>query len=83
MFDPKLPHTRGSFHLSSLRHPQLIARFDRFLAEHAAQVAVLKASYRVEANLDSEYMGVEQWKVDFLERQKAKAGAQAPASSRQ
>ena len=83
VFDPNLPHTRGSFHLSSLRHPQLVARFDRFLTEHAAQVAALKASYRVEANLDSEYMGVEQWKVDFLERQKEKAGAQAPASSRQ
>ncbi|QNH03885.1 transporter substrate-binding domain-containing protein [Ectopseudomonas composti] len=81
VFDPKLPHTRGSFHLSSLHHPQLIARFDRFLAQRSEQVAALKASYRVEANLDSEYMGVEQWKVDFLERQKAKAGAQAPASS--
>ena len=44
-------------------------------------VAALKADHRVEANLNSEYMGVEQWKVDFLERQKAKAGAQAPASS--
>jgi hypothetical protein len=81
VFDSGLPHTRGSFHLSSLRHRQLIARFDRFLAERAAQVAALKASHRVEANLDSEYMGVEQWKVDFLERQKDKAGAQAPASS--
>lgn len=82
VFDPKLPHTRGSFHLSSLHHPQLIARFDRFLAEHSAQVAALKASYRVEANLNSDYIGLEQWKVDFLERQKEKAGAQAPASSR-
>jgi len=82
VFDPKLPHTRGSFHLSSVRHPQLIARFDRFLAERSAQVAALKASYRVEANLDSDYIGLEQWKVDFLERQKEKAGAQAPASSR-
>lgn len=81
VFDPRLPHTRGSFHLSSQRHPQLIARFDQFLAERSAQVAALKADHRVEANLDSEYMGVEQWKVDFLERQKAKAGAQAPASS--
>lgn len=81
VFDPSLPHTRGSFHLSSQRHPQLIARFDRFLSERSAQVAALKASHRVEANLDSEYMGVEQWKVDFLKRQKAKAGAQAPASS--
>jgi len=81
VFDPKLPHTRGSFHLSSVRHPQLIAGFDRFLAERAAQVAQLKASYRVEANLDSEYMGLEQWKVDFLERQKARAEAQAPTAS--
>ncbi|MBL0951943.1 MAG: hypothetical protein IBJ08_14955, partial [Pseudomonas sp.] len=81
VFDPRLPHTRGSFHLSSQRHPQLIARFDQFLAERSAQVAALKADHRVEANLNSEYMGVEQWKVDFLERQKAKAGAQAPASS--
>ncbi|ERI52860.1 hypothetical protein N878_04495 [Pseudomonas sp. EGD-AK9] len=81
VFDPKLPHTRGSFHLSSARQPELIARFDRFLGEHAAQVAALKDKHRVEANLDSEYIGLEQWKVDFLERQKAKAGARAPASS--
>jgi len=81
VFDPKLPHTRGSFHLSSARHPQLIARFDRFLGERTAQIATLKDKHRVEANLDSDYLGLEQWKVDYLERQKAKAGAQAPASS--
>ncbi|BAN47649.1 ABC transporter substrate-binding protein [Metapseudomonas resinovorans] len=73
VFDPSLPHTRGTFNLSSLRHPELIARFDRFLAEHRQEVEALKARYRVEANLDSEYLGMEQWKIDFLERQKAKA----------
>jgi hypothetical protein len=73
VFDPKLPHTRGTFALSSLRHPELIQRFDRFLAEHKAEVDALKARYRVEANLDSEYLGMEQWKVDFLKRQKEKA----------
>lgn len=72
VFDPKLPHTRGSFHLSSTRHPQLVARFDRFLGDRAAQVAALKDQHRVEANLDSEYLGLEQWKVDFLERRKAR-----------
>ncbi len=72
VFDPKLPHTRGSFHLSSSRHPQLVARFDRFLGERAAQVAALKDQYRVEANLNSEYLGLEQWKGDFLERRKAR-----------
>ncbi|MEX6504604.1 substrate-binding periplasmic protein [Pseudomonas zhanjiangensis] len=73
VFDAKLPHTRGTFHLSTLKHPELLQRFDRFLREQQAEVASLKDKYRVEANLDSEYMGLEQWKVDFLERQKAKA----------
>ncbi|MBS7660828.1 transporter substrate-binding domain-containing protein [Pseudomonas lalucatii] len=76
VFDPKLPHTRGTFHLSTLRHPALLQRFDRFLIEQQDTVAALRARYRVEANLDSEYMGMEQWKVEFLERQKAKAGAE-------
>lgn len=74
VFDPKLPNTRGTFHLSTLKHPQLIQRFDRFLIEQQAEVAALKERYRVEANLDSEFIGMEQWKVDFLKRQKAKAG---------
>jgi hypothetical protein len=73
VFDPKLPHTRGTFNLSSLKYPELIARFDRFLAEHHQEVEALKARYQVEANLDSEYLGMEQWKVDFLKRQKEKA----------
>jgi ABC-type amino acid transport substrate-binding protein len=73
VFDAKLPHTRGSFHLSTVKHSALLKRFDRFLSERQGEVAALKNKYRVEANLDSEYMGLEQWKVDFLERQKAKA----------
>jgi hypothetical protein len=73
VFDPKLPHTRGNFHLSTLRHPAVLQRFDRFLLERQAEVAALKDKYRVEANLDSQYLGVEQWKLDFLKRQKAKA----------
>lgn len=76
VFDAKLPHTRGSFHLSTLRHPAVLQRFDRFLVEQQAEIAALKDRYRVEANLDSEYMGMEQWKVDFLKRQKAKAAVE-------
>jgi ABC-type amino acid transport substrate-binding protein len=72
VFDPSLPHTRGTFHLSSSRHPELVQRFDRFLVSHKAEVDALKAHHRVEANLDTEYMGLEQWKVDYLERQKRK-----------
>lgn len=81
VFDPTLPHTRGTFHLSSSAYPEVLARFDRFLGERAQQVAALKARHEVEANLDSEYIGVERWKVDFLERQKAKTGARAPVST--
>ncbi|MDX1367945.1 substrate-binding periplasmic protein [Pseudomonas sp.] len=76
VFDPKLPHTRGNFHLSTLRHPAVLQRFDRFLLERQAEVAALKDKYRVEANLDSQYLGVEQWKVDFLKRQKAREALQ-------
>ncbi|MDN6857327.1 transporter substrate-binding domain-containing protein [Pseudomonas sp. CAN2814] len=72
VFDPSLPHTRSAFHLSTLKQGELIGRFDRFLVDHAAEVAVLKAKYGVEASLDSEHLGVEQWKLEFLERQKAK-----------
>ncbi|MCP1622172.1 substrate-binding periplasmic protein [Pseudomonas nitroreducens] len=72
VFDPSLPHTRSAFHLSTLKHGELIERFDRFLLDHAKEVAALKLKYGVEASLDSEHLGVEQWKVDFLERQKAK-----------
>ncbi|MNG41216.1 hypothetical protein D3C84_1302510 [compost metagenome] len=50
-----------------------MARFDRFLAEHRQEVDALKARYQVEANLDSEFLGMEQWKIDFLKRQKEKA----------
>lgn len=78
VFDPSLPHTRSTFQLSTVKHTELIDRFDRFLVEHAEQVTALKAKYGVEANLDSEHLGVEQWKVDFLERQKAKQ--KTPAS---
>lgn len=76
VFDAKLPHTRGTFHLSTIKHPEVLQRFDRFLLEQQAEVAALKEKYQVEANLDSEYMGLEQWKVDFLKRQKARAATE-------
>ncbi|MCQ4296939.1 transporter substrate-binding domain-containing protein [Pseudomonas stutzeri] len=72
VFDPGLPHTRGTFNLSSVRHPELILRFDRFLDEQRLELAALKERHQVEANLSSEYIGMEQWKVDFIERKKLK-----------
>ncbi|HEX5841443.1 MAG TPA: transporter substrate-binding domain-containing protein [Pseudomonas sp.] len=76
VFDAKLPHSRGSFQLSTLKHAQLVQRFDRFLVEQAPAISELKTQYRVEANLDSENIGVEQWKLEFLERQKLKRASE-------
>lgn len=72
VFDPNLPHTRNSYRLSTIRHGDLLPRFDSFLDERHEQVAAIKAKHRVEANIGTEYFGMEQWKVDFLKRQKAK-----------
>lgn len=76
VFDPDLPYIRSTFRLSTLKYPELIERFDDFLTERQAEVEALKAKYQIEANIDSEYLGIEQWKVDFLKRQKAKKADQ-------
>lgn len=72
VFDPNLPYTRSSFRLSTLKHTELLRQFDRFLAEQRTEIEAMKARHRVEAHIDSEYLGMEQWKIDFLKRQKAK-----------
>lgn len=48
VFDPGLPHTRSHYHLSSIKHPQLIEEFNAWLGENADLVAKLKAEYAVE-----------------------------------
>ncbi|MBA1278284.1 substrate-binding periplasmic protein [Stutzerimonas stutzeri] len=75
VFDADLPHTRSTFNLSSLEHPELIEHLDRYLKIQQPAVAALKAKHQVEANLSSEYIGMEQWKIEFLQRQKAKEDA--------
>lgn len=72
VFDADLPHTRSTFNLSSLDHPELIEYFDRYLKTQQPAIAALKAKHQVEANLSSEYIGMEQWKIEYLQRQKAK-----------
>ncbi|WP_120995510.1 transporter substrate-binding domain-containing protein [Stutzerimonas urumqiensis] len=77
VFDPDLPHTRSTYHLSTVRHPELVAAFNRFLSENAASVEQLKTRHGLQ--VDPAYLGMEQWKVDFLERQKARQAGE-PAS---
>ncbi|QSX37189.1 substrate-binding periplasmic protein [Shewanella sedimentimangrovi] len=45
-FDPALPYSSGEFSLSTIKHPAIIAQFDRFLLEQADAVAELKRRYQ-------------------------------------
>ncbi|WP_338064006.1 hypothetical protein [Marinobacter fuscus] len=73
---PDLPHVRSSFRLSSKTEPQVLAQFDEFLASRRADIEQLKNEYKIEDSINSEYFGLEQWKIDFLKRQKAKQQAE-------
>ncbi len=47
LFNENLPHIRGHYRLSSPRHPNLIARFNAWMASETAQIEQLKDAYRV------------------------------------
>lgn len=48
VFDPGLAHTRGYYHLSTIKHPRLVAEFNDWMVSHAAAVTALKAKFAVE-----------------------------------
>ncbi len=52
VFDADLPHSRDAYRLSAVRHPDLIARFNAWLAANGARVAEIKARYGAERGLD-------------------------------
>lgn len=72
VFDPGLPHTRGTYHLSTIKYPGIVARFNDFLQEQAEQVADLKDLYAVEKDLDNGYLGMETWKEEWLARKRVR-----------
>lgn len=45
VLDPQLPHVEDHYYLSSIRHPQLIEAFNRFLVERAEQVAAIRSRH--------------------------------------
>lgn len=51
VFDPALPHVRGDYRLSSVKHPALIAEFNAWAAANAGRIAALKAEFGVEKGL--------------------------------
>lgn len=46
-----LPMTRVAFHLSTIRHPQVLQQFNRFLLSHQAEIAALKQKYQLADSL--------------------------------
>jgi hypothetical protein len=47
VFDAGLPHVQSTRHLSSIKYPELLQEFDRFLIEKKADIAKLKSEYRL------------------------------------
>ncbi|OEC34564.1 extracellular solute-binding protein, family 3 [Pseudomonas cuatrocienegasensis] len=45
VFDPQLDHMEDHYYLSGIRHPQLIAEFNRFLSEQAEQITQIRARH--------------------------------------
>lgn len=48
VFAAHLPHQKSDYHLSTIKHPDLIAEFDQWMVEKAAFLAQLKKKYQVE-----------------------------------
>ena len=48
VFAPQLPHQKSDYHLSSLKHPLLIAEFNQWLRDKAATVVALKRKYGID-----------------------------------
>ena len=47
VFDKTLPHTRSTYHLSSVKHPKVVAEFNAFMKANFAKIEALKAKYNV------------------------------------
>lgn len=47
----QLPMTRVSFHLSTIRHPQVLQQFNSFLLSHDEQINALKQKYQLTDSL--------------------------------
>jgi len=50
VFDESLPHTRSAYHLSSIKHGDIIKQFDEFLEQEAAMIDEIKTKYEIKLN---------------------------------
>ena len=47
VFDESLPSTKSNYHLSSVKHPQIIEEFNQFLKQESALVSKLKQKFNL------------------------------------
>lgn len=49
VFDSDLPHTKGSYYLSTIKHPEIIQLFNNFLVSEESAIEMLQKKYKVGA----------------------------------
>lgn len=54
VFDPGLPHTRDYYYLSSVRHPAIIAEFNRFLATETGIYEQIRKKLAIESSIHNQ-----------------------------
>lgn len=54
VFGPGLPHTLDNYHLSTLRHPAILAEFNEWMRTNRDRVAALKKKYGVEKGVKAD-----------------------------
>ena len=48
IYDPSLPHTKSDYFVSSIKHPSIIAEFDRWVELRRQRVQDIKDKYKLE-----------------------------------
>jgi polar amino acid transport system substrate-binding protein len=48
VFDPSLPHSRDNYHLSSIKHPELVRDFNEWMRKNHERIATLKRKSGIE-----------------------------------
>lgn len=53
VFNPALPYSRDNYHLSTLKHPEILIEFNDWMRKNRDRVAALKSKYGVEKGVSS------------------------------
>ena len=48
VFDKELPHIEDNYHLSTIKHPDIISQFNKFLKNNKTQIENLKKKYNID-----------------------------------